>query len=429
MSNIPDVGTLLDLFEIPDQEDYEEEAEIEGENEAKTTREGRSSEASEDGSEAVDGVEKLLSLQGRKIELIAKRDDHAKRRTLLRESVEELRTRYHRLKRQQSTLEDQTRMNSLLDKNESNFLQKSLRSLQNSLLKDTREETASGEMNEFVSDDAPSKTEPDAENFNVLPSKNWEERERYIGIFTTHIEFHDISRSTRLAPETQTLIDVVKFRVRGHSIFDIPIVISIDKTESTIQKIEISSSKECEEVNANLMRICPSYRRIFFQNYVSRKKIDLILFSLNSFSCAVYKRCCVFFKVFTELQEYLVDPNLKEIIEMNSQVDDIVLKKLKDVDSIDLMIQRKGILYIVNLLGNIKIYDCVIGECEVDYALNLWKTNNADNDETSEDQMSSAINGANSLFKSLTEIYGVMRAMQIFMKNTFNIECNISEDI
>lgn len=432
MSNIPDITTLSDLLNtspsqpavedqkraIPnsfhDQKDekhqqiYEysqaEQKQIleEGDDTSGVASLSRPLTKSQLPDAKIEDLEKLLGQQSMKIDLSNERNDLLKKRSTLKTSVDELRIKVKHLQSLNERQNQKARLGKLLEKNDARFLEKQRPKT------DSAPETQ--EDNDYI-----------LKNLHVLPSNDWIKRLDLVKKFYTYMEIEKAELMTSYDDKSGALIRTIKFIARSPFLFILPITVMINSTDESIIQIKIPNANDKDGIITSFLLLSPSFTRTFIQNYILCKKLDLVMYSLNSLSIALHKRISAFYKIIRNFRQYVssgsyIDDLLKD---QDTENQNVVFAILKTVDNINFNVpidEKPNCQFKMTLLWEIILPNSINGDCKGDVKIFLEEYKLQEDGQTS----SRVIEGANSLFLRLSKEYGIFNAVCILFNNVFN---------
>ncbi|KAK6201072.1 uncharacterized protein RJT21DRAFT_1029 [Scheffersomyces amazonensis] len=286
-------------------------------------------------------VEQLLSKQQQKLNLIDKRDELVRHRTQLKDNVEDLRIKLRQFKSLQEQNITKRKLDSYLEDNTHSF--------------STKSNNSSGSTNTRFTFDDSNDNDYILQNFHVLPSTDWDHRLRLIKKFMPYLELDGIS-TEQTYDENQILIRIIKFTLISPLLFKFPIKLSVDNHNESINQIIIN------KFTTTLSLLSPSFNSVLIKNYIPNKRINLIIFSLNSLSILLHKRISHFYKLIRKHCLLINDSNLIPLLQTEELNDNIRLFAiLKSITSLQFHVSTKRI---IKINWEILLSNVVTGECE-----------------------------------------------------------------
>jgi len=326
-----------------------------------------------DNDEADSMVKQLMEQTGEKVELNDKRTSLLKQRQRLRNDIEELTLKIHQIKQKQHHQRTQNLLSEFLLKNTNNF----------------------AETNRNVDED-------DVLNkLDVSPSSEWTQRIQLVKKFYPYLEVENISTVNRLDDLNNSLFRIIRYTLVSPLLFKLGIEIIVESRTDSISAITITQN--------NIAQFSPSFSRILLSNYVPQRKIQLIMYGMNSLSKLVHKRVEIFYQLIRALPNNVDSMRYGDLIQTKELSDKITLfAMLKLVDSLTFTFTKESQLVELTLHWEIVLSNTVTGECESKLNLSITK----------EDRLIDC----QDLFVDLAKSYGLVNALKIILKNSFNIE-------
>lgn len=330
----------------------------------------------------------ILSHQRTKLSLVDERDTLLKNRSNLKNSIDEVKLKIKYLEdlKQQKLMKRQ--LAELLEQNDTDI-------------------SFSGPE---ISDD----TDHIIKNLNVLPSTNWEDRLKLVKKFYPYLELEKIETYNEAEDFPQD-VRTILFELSSPLLFKIPLKIHIENI--SVAKVLIPDSNKllgkASPLLVTLNLLSPNFTLTLVKNYIPNKKVNLIIYGLNSLSIVLHKRISLLYKLIRKYNAFIANVDkFKKILQPTEIQDNVILfSLLKLVNSVDFLMKKVNIEYVVRLNWDINV-DSVLGECESKLNLHIYKK-----DLTHKEQ----IIQVNDLFLRLVEEYGVIGSFSIIVRNTFNV--------
>lgn len=325
----------------------------------------------------------LLNLRSRKLQLSEERSNLLKKRSSLKLAIEETRLKLttHRLKKEDESTKIQ--LQELLENNTNAYLQK--------------------ESNSNISEQ-----EKILKELNVLPSQDWEHRLTLVKKFFTGIEIDKVRTYNEFNDQNE-LERKIEYTVISPLLFRLKVSISVRAIDDSIHEINID-----KQASISLSDISNSFYYVFKQNYIRGKKMDLIMYGLNSLSLLTHRRVSIFHKIIRQFRQFVDRNRFQELIapeELNNKIK--LFSILKSVDKIDLVVPHNENEIKLCLVWEIELSHEWLGECESNIKLLLYHKD-------------AHLGDISSLFLKLLSESGVMNALTIIFKTCFNIEIEAS---
>lgn len=377
MSNIADITSLSDLLNTSPSEVVERLPRLD-------LSEAFRSKTDDNIEDSGDEVDKLLQQQSEKSVLNAERDDLLKHRANLQENIQELNLKIRRIKQKLLQQQTQQKLQNLLDMSSQQFVEK----------QQAKNPTSSKEPRFEVDDE-----ENILQNLNVLPSKNWSERLVFIKKFCPYLEIDKIHMSQAFN-QNDKLRRILEYCVISPLLFRVMVVITISSPNDSISEIQIDYSQ--------LLLLSSSFIKVLTTNYIPQRKIPLIMFGLNSLSILLHKRVTMFHKLIRLYKKYIVTKKFDELTQIEESIDNLKLfslLKLEDCLTFNIPVENRNISLTLN--WEIALVDTITGQCESQLKLFVF-----DGEQLLD---------ANKLFLDLVDMHGIVNAITIILKTSFNV--------
>lgn len=178
-------------------------------------------------------------------------------------------------------------------------------------------------------------------DLNVFPSTDWKERLQLIKVLLPYIEFDNIS-STGTEPR------VISCTVLSPLLFQLQLNLHIDSEDAIVE------TKVTGLLAVKLM--APQYASVLKTNYISRNKVQNLLYSLNSFAASIHRRTNAFVEV---IRKY---PGLVTNVNQDSLANNYTTyAHLKSCDEIILLLPANSIKLCI--FWSVVLEDEITGEC------------------------------------------------------------------
>lgn len=321
--------------------------------------------------------DKLIELQTRKIELLEKRDQLVKARASLYNEVNDLRVQLHDLTKEVSSSSNHKQMENLLDSNTKAYIENlELQNLKN---------------DDYI-----------LNNLNVLPSNDWDLRLEYIKKFVPFLEIDKIN--TYNAFDNGQMMRIIEFKVILPLIFKLNFKLFINCENDTLNKIQVL---DCFKISM----ISSSFAQCLTKNYIPHKKINNIMYGLNSFSKLLHTRISIIHKLIHEFKDNLNDETKYQELLLDEMSDN--KKKfsiLQNIDQIQLefVVNEKKLRLVLN--WGIIPGDISIGSCQSHIELYLVDFSSDDIDNSRD---------LSQIYQTLLRQYDVATSLKIIIKNIF----------
>ncbi|CUM49015.1 uncharacterized protein AC631_03052 [Debaryomyces fabryi] len=355
----------------------------------------------------IEELEKLLNQQSIKLDLSNERNDLIKKRTSLKNSVEELRVKVKYLQNTNEKQRQKDRLGKLLEQSDKAFIE--------SQKPKTVEAPVDQDDNEYL-----------LNNLHVLPSNDWIKRLNMAKKFYPYLEISEAQNKTLYNDKKSAFVRSISFTVTSPYIFRIPIEVSINPSDESILSISIPNDDNKEGVITNFSLLSPSFTRVMIQNYMLNGKVDLVMYSLNSLSITIRKRISTLYKLLRNFRQYIKsDSYIGDLIQEQAIEDDsIVFSILKSVDNLEFTIpvnNNSKDNFIIKLQWEIVIANSINADCASDTRVFITKEKDIHAADEKVVKSSFAIRDANSLFVRLSKEYGIFNAVCILLNNIFHI--------
>jgi len=355
----------------------------------------------------IEDLEKLLNQQSIKLDLSNERNELIKKRTSLKSSIEELRVKVKYLHNTNEKQRQKERLGKLLEQNDQVFIE--------SQKPKAVEAPVDQDDNEYL-----------LKNLHVLPSSDWIKRLNMAKKFCPYLEISEAQNKTFYNDRTNTFIRSIKFTVSSPYLFRLPIEVSINSSDETILSISIPNDDNKEGIVTNFSLLSLSFTRVMIQNYILNRKVDLVMYGLNSLSISIRKRISILYKLLRKFRLYIKsDSYIGDLIQEKEIEDDaIIFSILKSVDNIEFTIPVNNYskdYFTIKLQWEIVIANSVSADCASDTRVFITKDKDIHTASGTLSKSSFAIKDANSLFLRLSREYGTFNAVCILLDNIFHI--------
>ncbi|RCK55336.1 hypothetical protein Cantr_04165 [Candida viswanathii] len=317
--------------------------------------------------------DKLIELQTRKIELLERRDELVKSRAKLYNEVNDLRVSLHDLTKDASVSAGQKRVEELLDANTRAYIDAlELRNLKN---------------DDYV-----------LNNLNVLPATDWGLRLEYIKKFVPFLEIDKINTFNEHVEGD--MMRVIEFEVILPLIFKLGVKLSVNCEDDALSRVEVLDTFK-------IAVISNSFAQTLTRNYIPHRKINSIMYGLNSFSKLLHARISIVHKIVTEFRDNLYDGEkyhdlLQETVADNKKN----FATLQNIDQIELKFVVGERLFKLALNWGIVMGDTSTGSCQSQ--INLYIIDDIGNTRN-----------LSQIFQSLLLQYDVITSLKVIIKNIF----------
>ncbi|KAK6457679.1 uncharacterized protein RJT20DRAFT_125494 [Scheffersomyces xylosifermentans] len=351
-------------------------------------------------------VEILLEKQSLKLSLQSDLNDTLKKRTDLKASVEDLRAKVKYLKDQKRRRDNKRTLEALLKQNESDFVART----ETNSNENTNQQAA---LNNEDDDDAILKS------LNVLPSSNWTERLEMIRKFMPFLELDKI-RTNNYYNGNNELIRTIEFVLISPLLFKIQFKLLIDTQTEALKEIVVGDavlSRKSSPSLTTLSILSPSFTHVLMKNYLPKRKINLIMFGLNSLSVLLHRRVSILYKLLRMYPTLVRDGDkYSDFLETEEIQDNIRLfAVLKPIESLEFAVKRGADKFIIRLSWIIEVQNKVTADFCSNLKLQIYS-----GEDESEDKVG-VFRDCNSLFVKLSKEYGIVSAFGLILKNVFGI--------
>ncbi|CAH2350665.1 hypothetical protein CLIB1423_02S02344 [[Candida] railenensis] len=362
MSNIQDITSLSDILNTSPREPKDE---INVPNRSTSPGAGPLESNRDAALNAHTQVEELIALQEEKSALTVNKDDLIKKRESIKDEIEQLRLK----------------TKTLLDQRKHRQAQRKLDMLE--------EDKSTGKGNEKALPtpvvEVSSEDSDDKDIFrrlNVLPSDNWDDRLKFSKMFYEHI-----SLTNATVQEGDEGTREISFTVRSEN-FSVFIRIIIQKLDNSLVSISLPNSNELTTISL----LSLSFYSVLVKNYIPQRKINLLIYSLNSLAELVSKRL----QTMTELVRLY--PSIVDTPSPQRGTNSLTFK-VNDVSS-------------MVFVWNILLEDSITGEVETELKLLTIK----------HDPIQSTTSEVGSdVIVHLSNETDVLTAICVYLKNTYQI--------
>lgn len=338
-------------------------------------------------------VETLLNQQSQKLQLIQERNELLKLRSKLLDEIEQSEKQIQG-KRRESTMRNQKKqLDALLIQNSK---------LHNEEEYDNTETTTSNDDGRMLKD------------IHVLPSSNISARLKEAKRFYKDMSIENIKSNAIYDVKSNILKRTISYCV-STAFFRLPIAIVINSRSDKVMQIDIPNLSDKDGIIMNLMLLSKQYVEVLLKNYIPKKKIDLIMFSLGSFTACLKQRCHEMCKVFEIFGDFISDKRVKKYLSKDKNDDSIIAIRTKN--SVTLRVPSKTLIetyFKLDLIWEICVADNILGVCGNELALHITKEVNG--------VRKYDIKNSNSLFIGLVQEYGVIRSLKILFRSVFEID-------
>ena len=320
--------------------------------------------------------DKLIELQTQKIELLEKRDQLVKSRASLYNEVNDLRVKLHDLTKEATSNSNQQQMEKLLDSNTKSYIENlELKNLKN---------------DDYI-----------LNNLNVLPSTDWNLRLEYIKKFVPFLEIDNINTFNEY--QNEQMKRIIEFKLILPLIFKLNIKLFINCDNDILDKIEVL---DCFKLSL----ISSSFTQVLTKNYIPNKKINNLMYALNSFSKLLHTRISIIHKLLKEFKDNLYDTTKYHDLLLDTITDN--KRKyaiLQNIDEVELKfhINEKPFRLVLN--WRIVMGDVIIGTCQSLISLYVIDDSGDGNNSRNLSQ----------IYQTLLSQYDVITSLRIIIKNIF----------
>ncbi|CCE72734.1 Piso0_000328 [Millerozyma farinosa CBS 7064] len=398
MSNAANIDSLKELISTSPLQDESEghgERNIELDlSKAEVLKYGEEDQNTE-ADDQVRRVETLLNQQSQKLQRIQERNELLKRRSKLLEEIENSEKQIHGKRRESSMRDQNKQLDALLIENSK---------LHTEAEYDYPEASNSSDDGHMLKD------------IHVLPSSNISARLKQAKRFFNDISIENIRSSTIYDEKSDIFKRTISYSV-STVFFRLPIAIVIDSRSDKVLQIDIPELSDKDGIIMNLMLLSKQYVDILLKNYIPKKKIDLIMFSLGSLTTCLKQRCHEICKVFEVFGSFIKNKKVKTNISKEANDHLITDISMRSKNSVTLLVPSKSsneAYFKLDLIWEICVTDNILGVCGNELRLYITKEVNGVRQYD--------IKNGNSLFIGLVQEYGVIRSLKILFKSVFEIE-------
>ncbi|EGW33208.1 uncharacterized protein SPAPADRAFT_60537 [Spathaspora passalidarum NRRL Y-27907] len=334
-----------------------------------------------DAEQPEDATVELIKLQGSKIELIEQRDNLVKQRSEINSKVEDARLRLRFLKERQTRNAARKRMDELLKENTHEYH----RAIN----------TRNREQEDYVS-----------KSLNVYPSTDWDKRLDQLRMFTPHLELEKLDTANYYNDDNR-MMRTIQYTVVSPLLFKIPLRVDVDYADDSV--VNIQFGKLDTPPMLIITSLSPSLAKALLQNYIPNKKINLVMYSLNSLSILVHRRISTMYKIIRKYRSLINDQSILRDLLAEQECDDnlTLFAIMKSLDRIQLEINNK---HKVTLTWSIILKDTITGNCNSQLNLYVTDVHNKHHEN---------YHSLNEAFQNLVKQYGVQKALENLLKNAF----------
>lgn len=340
-------------------------------------------------------VETLLNQQSQKLQLIQERNELLKRRSKLLEEIEHSEKQIYGKRRESSMRDQNKQLDALLIENSK---------LHNETEYDNTEARTSNDDGHMLKD------------IHVLPSSNISARLKQAKRFFKDISIENIKSNTIYDEKSDIFKRTISYSV-STAFFRLPIAIVIDSRSDKVLQIDIPKLSDKDGIIMNLMLLSKQYVDVLLKNYIPKKKIDLIMFSLGSLTTCLKQRSHEMRKVFEVFGNFINDKRVNNYISKDKNDDRITDISMRSKNSVTLLVPLKSLneaYFKLDLIWVISVTDNILGVCGNELSLYITKEVNG--------VRKYDIKNGNSLFVGLVQEYGVVRSLKIMFKSVFEVE-------
>lgn len=315
-------------------------------------------------------IHELIELQTRKCELTIKRNALAAKKASLSEELKIVKEKFTLFKEQRLKQETKKKMDFLLHQNGHEVARLS-----------EPDQAAS-----FVLD-----------NLEIISSQDW-----------------DLKRDLWKRMNPHVIIDrcfMKKNPNKGNNNHSIFITLSATGLPSLLLCVEVSHElvSDLKVSNWNtasslLQGISPSYRSTIELNYISQRKLDLLLYSYQSLAQLQKERIGAYSKILRKYACYISQPPSDADWESDAE------KRLLCIPYVQLTVPYEGKVYIVRLFWSLVIQNSICGEVTSCIGLKIF------------DAEMRLFNDSSDAYLHFLEEYGVVKALDLILTNVFQIQ-------
>lgn len=211
---------------------------------------------------------------------------------------------------------------------------------------------------------------------DVSPSDDWVKRLEYIGMFYYNVTITNASVKT--VTEHESMIRIYTFTIIAEQVFRFPITLRVDATGHSILNIDVSkSSKRPSGPLRSISSLCPTFHKVLVDDYLPTKKLNLIMYGLNSLSAQVNKRVMLLLQIINKFKQYLIPTySLQEFVTSPSGVTENQLKvtsTLKGIDKLEFLIPRSASYDEQKVTFNYQIFlkDAITSDCAASITVDI----------------------------------------------------------
>jgi hypothetical protein len=324
-------------------------------------------------------MDTLLAKQSIKLNLNTQRNELLRKRTSLQTQVDDLRIKQKRLNDKRQQVLAKQKLDQLLEQNNT----------------DNRPQRS------FSTND----DDTILKQLHVLPSTDWSQRLVQIRRFFSRIEIDRIDTSNHY--DRNTLVRTIEFRIIVRMLFRFPVKLLINTKDDSLSEIIINESNIPSPLIITLNMLSPSFTNVLMNNYIPRKKINLVFCGLSSLANLLHTRIAILYRLINKFSKYLVGINLSKLLEKEEL--DNIFAILKTVDTLNFQFEVDKKIHKVRLQWEIKLFDLVTAECESQLELSIM------------DDVGYVFPDINNLFLKLVRQNGVEQSFETIIETTYKI--------
>lgn len=353
-------------------------------------------------------IQILLDKQSEKLQLSNELNQLIKTRSSLRASIDETIERIEQLKASQLKKLVDDKLDRLLDESNEEYINSQRRTEKKHTESNLITPLSTRSATPIASSHTPNSVESLLSDLNVLPSNNWDNRLDNVKKFYPYLDIESVS-TTNSYVDDETMVRTISFSVVCPLIFRVNVNVTIDPKSDSIVKIEIDQKQL-----TTLQLLSPSFYQVLTKNYIPNKKIDLVMYSLNSLSILIHKRVSLLFKLLKMFSSFVEDESLFKLTnteDVSAAASNMkIFSNLKSVENIDFVIDKGSESYKLKLYWNIILDDVITGECQSSIKLLIIRQSD-----------SKILNNVKNLFRELVKEYGLINGFCVLIKTTFGI--------
>lgn len=336
-------------------------------------------------------VQELLSRQSEKLRLTNSLNELIVKRKYLKESIEDMAEKIKFIKNSQRKLDIHTKIDQLIEDSNKDYID----------LQNKNEESTQVIPSEHYDNDE----DYISKNLNVLPSNNWNERLNLIKHFYPYLDIEAV-KTYNNHHNHENLLRNISFTISCPFIFRLLMIVKVNPTSDSIIEVLLDNDQL-----TTIRLISPSYHQVLTNNYIRTKKLDLILYSLNSLSILVHKKITILYSLIQKFIDFIDDPKFENIVNSKEPTNNFkVFSLLRSLDSLTLVIDKNQDRYHVRIHWNILLNDFVLGKCETKLNLAIIRQSDL-----------KPLNDVDYLFGGLVKDYGIIDGLVTLLNTTFGI--------